>query len=131
MKHIFYLPSSQADPEPRRVALENAGYEVTVLEDTKRCLSTAENNPPDMVIADVLLKGMTGFDLCIALRSGGAPTSLPLILCTSVYRGAIYQNEADRIGVQEYMLHPLDMDEFLQKVSKHLGESNSIDSVAA
>jgi len=121
MKHIHYVHGQQVDPKPRQDFLELAGFEVTAMEDARRCISMLEGKRPDLIVADTLLQGMTGFELCEEVRRRCPAQELPIVLCTTIYKGSVYSEEAARLGVQRYLVHPLDLKEFVDVVQELLG----------
>ncbi len=64
--------------------LEEAGYTVQLAADGQEGLAAIRANPPDLVLADVLMPRLDGYGLCKAVRADPALRSLPLILLTSL-----------------------------------------------
>lgn len=121
MDHILYIYDDQVDPKPRKDFLELAGFNVTALQDARRCVSLIEKERPSLIIADTLLHGMTGFELCAQVRLRYPAEQVPFILCSTIYKGSAYTQEAERVGVQKYMIHPLDLKEFIDCVKELVG----------
>ena len=95
------------DDESMAVALKDGfefeGYEVTLARDGATGLREARENPPDLLILDVMLPKMNGHDVCRELRSGGS--RLPIIMLTA--RG----QEIDKVvglklGADDYVTKP-------------------------
>jgi CheY-like chemotaxis protein len=131
MKHIYYVHDDQGNHKSRKDYMELAGYKVTVFEDARRCLSMIKNEKPDLLVADILLEGMHGFDLCEQTRQLFGAFQLPVILCSTIYRGAAYVQEAERVGAQEYLIRPLDLNDFIDHVNKLLKATDPDSSAAA
>jgi len=73
------------DDEPTLLAtlrfnLEREGYEVIVAADGAEALMLAEQEQPDLVLLDLMLPGMHGFEICRALRKR---TSIPIVILTA------------------------------------------------
>lgn len=88
------------------------GYTVQVAADGPTALRIARNEPPDLVVLDVMLPDMDGLEVCRRLRRG---LSIPILMLTA--RDAI----PDRIagldsGADDYLVKPFDFDEFLARV---------------
>jgi two-component system response regulator MprA len=98
-----------------RRSLEYAGYRVGVAHDGPRALTSAGQDPPDLVVLDVLLPGLDGYGVCRALRSapgGGGPMVLMLTARDAV---------PDRVagldaGADDYLVKPFEHDELLARV---------------
>lgn len=125
MSKILYVHDDQTNPKARIQALEQAGYEVLAEQDGRRCVALAQREKPALVISDVLIHGMTGFELCIHLRGQFSATKLPVILISGIYRGAVYREEAQRVGAQAYALHPFAPRQLVEQVQKTLGAGKS------
>lgn len=63
--------------------LRKSGYEVTEAKDGKDALSKALDNPPDIIVTDVVMPEMNGFELCRSLKKNPAMKNLRIVVCTS------------------------------------------------
>jgi CheY-like chemotaxis protein len=63
--------------------LEGAGYEVATATNGADALAKLYQSRPDLIVTDVVMPGMGGFDLLRAVRSDPATDSLPVIMLTS------------------------------------------------
>lgn len=103
------------DPKIRSVlsrGLRFEGYAVQVAEDGAQALQSARQEPPDLVVLDVMLPGMDGLELCRRLRQG---LTAPILMLTA--RDAV----PDRIagldsGADDYLVKPFDFDELLARI---------------
>jgi len=88
------------------------GYRVLTATDGVIALDVARMERPDLVVLDVMLPGMDGFDVCRALRR---ETSIPILMLTA------RTDETDRVvglevGADDYLTKPFSMREFLARV---------------
>lgn len=96
-----------ADDEPRirdllRIVLENHGFEIAEAEDGEAALNSFASSPPDLVILDVMMPGMDGFECCRRLRS---ISGCPILMLTA--KGEDYdQVEGLESGADDYMVKP-------------------------
>ncbi|MHB0868750.1 MAG: response regulator transcription factor [Chloroflexota bacterium] len=105
------------DDEPRilrfvRAELESAGFRVLTAPEGFAALGILENEPPDLVVLDVIMPGMDGFQLLERIRER---SSLPVILLTA--RGS----DADKVrgldlGADDYLTKPFSPDELSARV---------------
>jgi len=114
--------------------LENAGYEVIVVEDGAAAVEKAASEHPDLVITDGLLPKLHGFLVCQAIKAlDPAPK---VIISTAIYTKMTYKWEVkNKYQADDLLIKPVSPAELLQCVEKHLGaaatsagmESKSID----
>lgn len=113
MAHILVI---EDEPEMQRGLRDNLdfeGYDVTVVGDGKKGLDTLIAGRFDLVLLDVMLPGMSGFDLCKSARSHGITT--PIIMLTA--KG----EEVDKVlglefGADDYITKPFSLRELLARV---------------
>jgi two-component system response regulator MprA len=94
----------------RGLALD--GYQVETALDGKAGLEAARENPPDLVVLDLMLPGMDGLEVCRRLRAEG---DVPILILTAK------DSVNDRVigldmGADDYMVKPFDLDELLARI---------------
>ena len=82
-ERILVVEDSRTQAEHLRLLLTRAGYEVDVANTGQDGLVKARANPVDLVISDVTMPEMDGFDLCRAMKASDATARIPIILLTS------------------------------------------------
>src|SRR3972149_3270922 len=92
--------------------LSYEGYTVDIAADGPEALARARENEPDLVILDILMPGMDGFEVARRLRQG---SKVPILMLTA--KGAV----ADKVvgldsGADDYLVKPFDFDELLARV---------------
>ena len=102
-----------------RRGLAYEGYQVDVAKDGQAGLVIARDNPPDLVILDLMLPGIDGLEVCRRLRAGG---DVPILILTA--RDEI----SDRVlgldmGADDYMVKPFVLDEVLARIRALLRRS--------
>ena len=95
--------------------LEKEGYAVETIADGGRALVQSRETPPDLVILDLMLPGLSGLDVCKALRLDNRTAALPIIMLTA--RG----DESERIlgldmGADDYIVKPFSPSELTARV---------------
>ena len=103
--------------------LEKRGYVVETATDGEDALERALKNPPDLVITDVMMPRMDGYELTRALRALPEYADTPIVMVTS--RG----ERIDRVrgfdaGVDEYITKPHDRQLLLRAVRRLLGHGD-------
>ena len=109
------------DDEPQitrvlRAALTAQGFDVRTANDPEEALRLFHEWPPDLVITDLMMPGMTGVELCRAIR---ASSSTP-VLVLSVRDHERSKVEALDAGADDYVTKPFGIQELLARVRAHL-----------
>jgi len=86
-----------------RQALKSVGHQVDVVADSSTAIKQALENPPDLIIADLNLPGLSAKDLLVALSSQGVNTPLLVIASKGQEQDII---QAFRLGAADYLLWP-------------------------
>ena len=115
---ILVVEDDESMRELLRLHLEHAGYEVAVTEDGIGAGYAVLQSPPDLIVCDVDMPNMDGFQLVEALRADAALPRMPVIFLTSVEDGA---GRASQLGAADYILKPVFVDRLLKAVQKALG----------
>jgi len=102
------------------MALEASGYHVTCANNGREALILARAEIPDLIISDILMPEMDGFDLCRAVKTDATLCHIPFIFYT-----ATYMDEADRelgmaAGASRFLLKPMDSQAFVANVREVL-----------
>jgi DNA-binding response OmpR family regulator len=118
-QRILIVEDSRTQAEALRSQLAGAGFEARVVRSASDALADLRREPADLVISDVVMPGMTGLDLCRALRRDDQLRNLPFILLTSladpldVVRGL-------EAGADNYVTKPYDLDQLLSRIHRTL-----------
>ncbi|MGA3238526.1 MAG: PAS domain S-box protein [Bryobacteraceae bacterium] len=113
------LADDNADMRQYLERLLTGNYEVHSVGDGETALAEALRNPPDLVLADVMMPRMDGFALLRALRSDPRSNSIPVIL-VSARAGEESRVQGLEQGADDYMVKPFSARELLARVSARL-----------
>ena len=122
MRTIFFAHDRQESPESRKHFLELSGYVVRLFP-SWQALEAAlrQGPPPSLLLIDVLLEGMNGFEAARAVSELVPGRDFPIVLCSQIYRPRPFREEALKSGAQDYLLLPMAPDEFLRRVNQAIG----------
>lgn len=81
---ILIAEDSHTQAQKLRYTLENHKYAVTVTYDGKEALDSIRHHRPDIVISDVLMPGIDGYELCRKIKSSRDLNDIPVILLTQL-----------------------------------------------
>jgi DNA-binding response OmpR family regulator len=102
-----------------KTALESEGFDVETLNNGADGLAAALDNPPDLVLLDVMMPGMTGFDVLAKLKDNDSTCTVPVIMLTGMSERKKIQ-EALASGIDFYIVKPFDFHDLMTKVNHAL-----------
>lgn len=116
---ILVVDDTPANSEVLVEMLSKEGFHVRVAQDGERAIEDAELSPPSLVLLDVLMPGLDGFETCRRLR--GIPTlrQTPVIFMTALSE-AHDKVRAFEAGADDYIIKPFERGEVLARVRMHL-----------
>jgi PAS domain S-box-containing protein len=94
--------------------LQGYGYTVTSTINGEEALESAINNPPDLIISDILMPVMDGFTLCKKWKAHDLLKNIPFVFYTATYTDPKDEVFALRIGADRFILKPSDPDTFIE-----------------
>lgn len=109
---ILVVDDEQAIVDVLRYTLEKEHFRVLVARDGERALELASGGAPDLVVLDLMLPGIDGFEVCRRLRQVG---DVPVIMLTA------RDEEVDRVvglelGADDYVVKPFSMRELMARI---------------
>lgn len=103
--------------------LTNCGFEVLVAEDGESAIEQVEYALPDLILLDVLMPGIDGFETCSRLKSNQATKDIPVIFMTAL-SDAEDKVKGFSVGGVDYVTKPIQQAEVLARVTTHLNIRN-------
>jgi DNA-binding response OmpR family regulator len=94
--------------------LEPRGYEVLTATDGLAALDLVESDEPDLILLDVMMPGLDGYDVCAQLRANDDTAVLPVIMVTSSIGSE--KTKAIAAGADDFIPKPFNHDELLTRV---------------
>jgi DNA-binding response OmpR family regulator len=98
--------------------LEQHEYRAIHVRDGANGLKKIREEVPDLILMDLLLPRVHGFDICQAVKKDPKLAHIPLIVMTAVYKTAMDKMEAERLGVDEFIEKPLNFASLLKKINR-------------
>jgi PAS domain S-box-containing protein len=120
MASILVLDDRAVERELLEVVLDSAGHTVLQASTGEDALALARAEHPELVIADVLMPGMDGYEFVRALRADAATASTRVILCTATYDEDEVRRLALACGVAHIMIKPVEPHEMMRVVEAAL-----------
>lgn len=120
-KKILLVDDSSTMILMERMVLSGGGYQLLAAKDGEEAVATARQHNPDLILLDVVMPKMDGFEVCRRLRAEGPTRETPIILVTT--RGEEdHMKRGFESGCNDYVLKPLNGVELLTKVRNLLGD---------
>ena len=103
------------------ISLKQAGYEIIEAVDGHSGLEIAYKTTPDLILLDLMLPDIDGFEVHKKIRTHDDLINVPLIFLTSINRVSISQIQtALSYGITDYISKPFIMDNLMSKIKTHL-----------
>ncbi|MBA4369446.1 MAG: hybrid sensor histidine kinase/response regulator [Desulfobacterium sp.] len=100
------------------------GYQVRPADSGELALSAVATNPPDLILLDVRMKGMDGFEVIRRLKAREETRHIPIILISAFAKTAEWV-EGLQLGAADYIIKPFQIEELLIRVKTHLAIGRS------
>ncbi|GBC79583.1 Non-motile and phage-resistance protein [bacterium HR09] len=102
-----------------RELLEAEGYRVLAFPSGKMALAAARKNPPDLILLDIIMPEMNGFEVCQQLKAEETLQAIPVLFLSAMGETA-HKVKAFAAGGVDYITKPFQMEEVLARVRAHL-----------
>ncbi len=120
-KKILLVDDAETILMMERMILNKAGYELITAKDGQEAVTKALAERPDLILMDVVMPKMNGFEACKQLRGQDTTKAIPIIMVTT--RGEAESVESGfESGCDDYITKPINGLEVLSKVKSALGE---------
>lgn len=103
--------------------LRNSGFKVLVAQGGKSALQKAEYTQPDLILLDILMPDMDGFETCRILKSQPSTQDIPIIFMTALSE-TVDKVKGLRLGAVDYITKPFQQEEVLARIQLHLNLRN-------
>jgi two-component system, sensor histidine kinase and response regulator len=105
--------------------LSEEGYDIRTAEDGASALKSIEESPPDLILLDVMMPGMSGYEVTQRIRKNQKLPFIPILLITAFDHSSVV--EGLDVGADEFVRKPVDPEEILARVRSLLRLKHSID----
>ena len=117
--NIVVIDDEPANLDVLMTILTEEGYAVCLANDGESGLQLVKRRLPDLVLVDVSMPGINGYQVCASLKNDPAARNIPLILIVPIYH-SINQPKAMLSRSVDYIASPFDAQEVLWRVETHL-----------
>ncbi len=95
------------------------GYQVCPTENGAQALAAVAAHPPDLILLDIMMEGMDGFEVCRRLKAQPDTCNIPIIFLTALTQPA-QRIEGLRLGAVDFISKPFQREELLARVKTHV-----------
>ena len=115
MVKVLVVEDTPSEMKLMTLYLKDNGYQVISADNAKDGLNLVDKEKPDVVITDVVMEGMNGFEFCRTLKKNPDTSKIPVIACTS------RDQDLDKLwgkkqGVDVYVTKPYSQDDIVNAV---------------
>jgi twitching motility two-component system response regulator PilH len=117
VRKILVVDDSPTDRQFMLEMLAKKGYQVVTAENGEDAIVKAKSELPDLILMDVVMPGLNGYQATRQITRDDATKHIPVIMCTS--KGA----DTDKIwglrqGANDYLIKPIDAGQLLAKIAQ-------------
>ncbi len=123
--HILVVDDSPDNLFLVQTILEEEGYEITLAEDGRVALEQIDLSPPDLVLLDVMMPDMDGFEVTRRIRANPKLPFMPILLITAFDQPSVVKGLDT--GADDFIRKPVEVDELLARVRSLLRLKHAID----
>jgi len=120
MKRILFVEDDEMSRDVISTRLLRSGYDVTLAEDGKKALEILTTQAFDLIILDMSMPGLTGWETASKLKASPATTSIP-ILALSAHAMSMDRKKALDAGCGDFDSKPVNLPRLLGKIEALLG----------
>ena len=99
--------------------LGKQGFKVLIGQDGKEAINTAEFAQPDLILLDVMMPGMDGFEVCKTLKNNETTKDIPIIFMTA-RTDSVDKLKGFELGAADYIGKPFEQEEVLARINTQL-----------
>ncbi|RJP79171.1 MAG: hybrid sensor histidine kinase/response regulator [Candidatus Zixiibacteriota bacterium] len=114
-QHLLVVDDDAMIREVLQTRLERAGYRVTPAGSGEEALAAVAAGLPDLVVLDVRMPGIDGYEVCRRLRAAEETRTLPVLMLTA-YGGVDHTIQGLKAGADDYVSKPFHPEEVLMRI---------------
>lgn len=116
---ILVIDDNPTNLEVVYSALSSSGYEILVEMDGLSGIEQAKSHPPDLILLDVQMPGIDGFETCCRLQADPSTKNIPVIFMTAL-ADTTDKVKGFQLGAVDYITKPFRQEEVLARIQTHL-----------
>ena len=117
MPKILIVDDDVVITDLMKMLVSMEGHQPTTVNDSTKALEVADSVKPDLVTLDLMMPGLTGFELCEILHNDPRFVNIPIVI-VSAKDDPESMEKAFQLGAADYIAKPFSVDEFIGKIAK-------------
>jgi len=103
--------------------LKKTGYEIFSAVDGKEALKLIKDKRPDLILLDLRLPVIDGYEVCRKVKSDDSLKAIPVLLLTASGVDSVAQ-KAQTLGAEDFIIKPFSKEDLLKKINKYLKKAS-------
>jgi len=120
MTKILIIDDEQGIIDFMQMALESRDYTVISALDGEDGLIAAQQESPDIILLDVMMPGMDGFETCRRIKNNDLTKKIPVLFISAKAQAADVELGVSA-GAEDYIIKPFEMNDLIGKIKKYVG----------
>lgn len=117
--HVLIVDDTPANLRLLAGILGEAGYQVRPVRDGRMALNVAQSNPPDIILLDIMMPEMDGYEVCRQLKNDERTAHIPVIFISAL--DDVHDKiKSFSLGAVDYVTKPFQAEEVLARVKNHI-----------
>ncbi len=117
-KRVLFVEEENKLQESR-ILLEKAGFQVLHAQASEQALNIIHNATPDVIVTDLNVPGLNGYELCQRIKANADSKLIPIIVISDQRKN---EDAYLYVGVQEFLVAPIDTLDLNDRISRQLGK---------
>ncbi len=118
-KTIMIVDDEEALVEIIRIKLESEGYNVMVAYDGKEALEKINKQKPNLILLDIMMPELNGFEVCKKLKNNESLKYIPVIMLSAKAQ-EVDIKKGREVGAIDYITKPFDFAQMIEVIKNHL-----------
>lgn len=116
MAKILIVDDTRLNAELLEAHLDGLGHDVALATNGEEALALAAANPPDVVLLDVMMPKLSGFEVCKRLRADPATANVGILMVTALDQATDIERAVE-VGTDDFVTRPINKTELLLRVN--------------
>ena len=122
-KKILIIEDDRSAARLAQYTIQQAGYDVVIAYDGYEGLEKTLHEHPDLIILDIMLPGLDGYEVCHRLRAEPETITLPILMISAKAREED-RNIGLKVGADDYLAKPVEPSVMLAKIEELLSKKS-------
>lgn len=115
MTRILIADDNQANAELLEAHLDGSGLDTRIAVNGEQTLQLAKDWPADVVLLDIMMPKLSGFEVCKRLRADGATKDIGVLMVTALDRATDVERAVE-VGTDDFLTKPINKVELLHRI---------------